>query len=53
MNKIKNIDLFEKICTCGTLYENCTNDLSQCKEFQQHKKEAIKKSKQKLSNGKI
>ena len=56
-NKTINTNtLFDKVCTCGMKYEDCTLDTHHCQEFLRHKKEAQEKFEirfQKLlSNGK-
>jgi hypothetical protein len=39
--KTKELNLFEKICTCGQQYENCSIDPRECPEFIKHKKEVL------------
>jgi hypothetical protein len=42
--KNKTPTLFEKICTCGQQYENCSIDPRECPEFRQHKKEVSRRA---------
>jgi hypothetical protein len=44
--------LFNSVCTCGMVYENCTVDCNRCPEFKMHKQAVLTKHNIKLKGWK-